>query len=346
MTNNSCIVIVSLIGVILFTIISNVASSNDVISIICPKTSNPPFCSSVLKSAGTTDLKGLAVYTLNLAHTNACKSLTLAKSLATTTTNPQLKQRYSSCFESYDEAVGDIENAQKDLALGDFNAVNIVTSGAMTEIDDSAADPSFAVLPLDSSQLVREPSRDPQAELPRPSRVAASSRELRSRAAQQAVAFADQKPPRLASRTPHLQAVAFADRKSPRLVSQNLSASHHRAPLKPTVEVTALAGSPCTPFTRKPDPAEPPPRDSSEPRPHAHSTCTQAEPRRRRNRAASLRAAPVCAVSEPIPVFKSSRNAVDQLTWSVGLLQQGQALQPRPRDLAAWKARFLVVRAR
>ncbi|KAA0057115.1 pectinesterase inhibitor-like [Cucumis melo var. makuwa] len=136
MANNSCLIIVSLVGVLLFTIIPNVASSNDVVSTICPKISNPPFCSSVLKSVGTTDLKGLVVYTLNLAHTNARKSLTLAKLLATTTTNPQLKQRYSSCAESYDEAVGDIENAQKDLALGDFNAVNIATSGAMTEIDD------------------------------------------------------------------------------------------------------------------------------------------------------------------------------------------------------------------
>ncbi|TYK11709.1 pectinesterase inhibitor-like [Cucumis melo var. makuwa] len=83
-----------------------------------------------------TDLKGLAVYTLNHVHRNARKSLTLANSLAKTTPNPQLKQRYSSCAESYDEVVGDIENAQKDLALGDFNTVNIVTSGAMTDIDD------------------------------------------------------------------------------------------------------------------------------------------------------------------------------------------------------------------
>ncbi|KAA0054581.1 pectinesterase inhibitor-like [Cucumis melo var. makuwa] len=136
MANNSRLIIVSLIGVLLFTIISNATSSNNVVSTICPKTSNLPFCSSVLKSAGTTDLKGLAIYTLNLAHTNARKSLTLANSLAKSTTNPQLKQRYFSCAENYDEAVGDIENAQKNLALGDFNAVNIVTSGAMTEIND------------------------------------------------------------------------------------------------------------------------------------------------------------------------------------------------------------------
>uniref|UniRef100_A0A9I9E2U2 Pectinesterase inhibitor domain-containing protein n=1 Tax=Cucumis melo TaxID=3656 RepID=A0A9I9E2U2_CUCME len=88
-----------------------------VISTICPKTSNPPFCSSVLKSAGTTNIKGLAVYTLNLAHTNAKKSLTLANSLAKSTINPQLKQRYSSCAESYDEVVGDIENAKRTWPL-------------------------------------------------------------------------------------------------------------------------------------------------------------------------------------------------------------------------------------
>ncbi|KAA0054659.1 pectinesterase inhibitor-like [Cucumis melo var. makuwa] len=151
MANNSCLIIVSLIGVLLFTI--NVASSTDVVSTICPKTSNPPFCSSVLKSAGTTDLKGLVVYTLIFAHTNARKSLTLASSLAKTTPNPQLKQRYSSCAESYDEAIGDIENAQKDLALGDFNGVNIVTSSAMTGIDD--CQDKLAQPPKDISLLLK-----------------------------------------------------------------------------------------------------------------------------------------------------------------------------------------------
>ncbi|XP_050935229.1 pectinesterase inhibitor-like [Cucumis melo] len=151
MANNSCLVIISFIGVLLFT--NNVASSTDVVSTICPKTSNPPFCSSVLKSASTTDLKGLAVYTLNFAHTNARKSLTVASSLAKTTLNPQLKQRYSSCAESYDEAIGDIENAQKDLVLGDFNGVNIVTSGAMTGIDD--CQDKLAQPPKDTSLLLK-----------------------------------------------------------------------------------------------------------------------------------------------------------------------------------------------
>ncbi|XP_050944049.1 pectinesterase inhibitor-like [Cucumis melo] len=153
MANNSCSIIISLFGVLLFTIISNVASSIDNVSTICPNTSNPPYCSNVLKSAGTTDLKGLVIYTLNLANTNARKSLTLANSLENTTTNPQLKQRYSSCAESYNKIVGHIENAQKDLAVGDFNAVNIVTYDAMTEIDNCQGE--FGQPPKDTSLLLK-----------------------------------------------------------------------------------------------------------------------------------------------------------------------------------------------
>ncbi|KAA0061125.1 hypothetical protein E6C27_scaffold348G00410 [Cucumis melo var. makuwa] len=91
----------------------------------------------------------------------------------------------------------------------------------------AAANPSSAAPPPNSSQLVRKPSRNPRVELPCPSRAAASSRELRSRAAQQAVAFVDRKPPRLASR--------------------NSSASRRRAPLKPAVEAAVLAGLPRAP---------------------------------------------------------------------------------------------------
>ncbi|KAE8647026.1 hypothetical protein Csa_019098 [Cucumis sativus] len=103
---------------------------------------------------GTTDLKGLAVYTLNLAHSNAGKSLILANSLAKATTNPQLKQRYSFCAESYDEVVGDIENAQNDLALGDFIGVIIVTTGAMTTLGDHCQN-KLLQPPKDTSLLLK-----------------------------------------------------------------------------------------------------------------------------------------------------------------------------------------------
>ncbi|TYK07605.1 hypothetical protein E5676_scaffold852G00480 [Cucumis melo var. makuwa] len=136
------------------------------------------------------------------------------------------------------------------------------------------------------------------------------------------------------SELPRPQVVAFADQKSPRIVIRNPSASRRRAPLKPTVEAAALAGSPCAPFTRKPDPPEPPPRDPSDLHPHAHSTCAQAEPRQRHSRAASLRVTPVCTVSEPIPGFKPSRKGKHynldlgisllgkHVFWPLGLVEQ------------------------
>ncbi|TYK02953.1 pectinesterase inhibitor-like [Cucumis melo var. makuwa] len=132
---------------------NTITPSNDVASSICPKTRNPSFCVDVLKSAGSTDLKVLATYTLNLTNTNAEKSLNLVKSLAATTTNPQLKNQYLSCYESYEEVVGDIEIAKSNLASGDFNGVNIATSGIMTAVDD--CQDSFKQPPKDTSMLLK-----------------------------------------------------------------------------------------------------------------------------------------------------------------------------------------------
>ena len=61
----------------LLTFVSHVASI-DIISTVCLKMTNPSFCSSVLKFIDITDLKGLDVYTLNLAYSNAAKSMALA----------------------------------------------------------------------------------------------------------------------------------------------------------------------------------------------------------------------------------------------------------------------------
>ncbi|KAA0042931.1 hypothetical protein E5676_scaffold108G001570 [Cucumis melo var. makuwa] len=115
--------------------------------------------------------------------------------------------------------------------------------------------------------------------------------------------------------------------------------------------------------TRAFDP-EPDPRSRSAPSSRAR-VHQQAEPR-----LPSVASQAACAHNlhraEPVPFFLAEPpsllrdlifcpspsvsgkfwNTVDQLTWSIGFLQQGQALQPRPRDLAAWKAHFLAVRTR
>ncbi|XP_022930195.1 pectinesterase inhibitor-like [Cucurbita moschata] len=125
------------------------ASQNDVASTICKKTRNPSFCFDVLKSAGTTDLKGLATFTLNLAHDKTVESRALAQSLASKTIDPKLKERYATCAEQYDNAIDDIEDGKVNLGEGDYNGVNIKASAAMTEAGDCLD--SFAQPPKDPS---------------------------------------------------------------------------------------------------------------------------------------------------------------------------------------------------
>ena len=131
------------------------ASQNDVVaSSICPKTRNPPFCATVVKSAATADLKVLASYTLNLAHNNAGHSLRLARSLAATMASPLLKHRYSSCSVSYGGAFAQIGEAQKHLADGDYLDVTDLTAGVVAAVDKCLAD--FKKPPADASGLTKK----------------------------------------------------------------------------------------------------------------------------------------------------------------------------------------------
>ncbi|XP_022953894.1 pectinesterase inhibitor-like [Cucurbita moschata] len=109
---------------------------NNVSSTICKKTRNPSFCFNVLKSAGTTDLKGLATFTLNLAHNKVTKTRALAQSLASKAADCKLKEDYATCAKHYDNAAADIKDAKYNLEKGDYNGVNIQASGAMTEVGD------------------------------------------------------------------------------------------------------------------------------------------------------------------------------------------------------------------
>ncbi|XP_022973411.1 pectinesterase inhibitor-like [Cucurbita maxima] len=113
----------------------------------CKKTRNPSFCFNVFKSAGTTGLKGLATFTLNLAHDKASQSRDLAQSLASKAADPKLKERYATCAELYDDVVGDIEDGKKYLWEGDYNGVNIKASAVMTEAGDCLD--NFTQLPKD-----------------------------------------------------------------------------------------------------------------------------------------------------------------------------------------------------
>ncbi|XP_022991761.1 pectinesterase inhibitor-like [Cucurbita maxima] len=124
---------------------------NSVPSTICKKTKNPSFCFNILKSAGTTDLKGLATFALNLAHNKATKTRALAPSLASKATDRKLKERYATCVKHYDNAAADIKDAKYNLGKGDYNGANIQASGAMTEAGDCLD--NFTLLPKNPSVL-------------------------------------------------------------------------------------------------------------------------------------------------------------------------------------------------
>lgn len=129
------------------------ASQNDVVaSSICPKTRNPPFCATVVQSAATADLKLLAGYTLNQAHTNAGDSLRLAQSLAATAAGP-LKQRYSSCSTSFGGALAQIGQAQTHLADGDYQDVSVLTNGVVAAVEQCLG--NFKTPPADASALTK-----------------------------------------------------------------------------------------------------------------------------------------------------------------------------------------------
>ncbi|XP_022972896.1 pectinesterase inhibitor-like [Cucurbita maxima] len=127
------------------------ASQDDIISTICKKTRNPSFCFNVLNSAGTTDLKGLAIFTLNLAHDKAAQSRVLAQSLESNASDPKLMERYATCAKHFNNVVDDIVDGKNYLGKGDYNGVNTMASTAMTEAGNCLD--SFIQPPKDSTAL-------------------------------------------------------------------------------------------------------------------------------------------------------------------------------------------------
>ncbi|XP_023549424.1 pectinesterase inhibitor-like [Cucurbita pepo subsp. pepo] len=157
MASSSFLAVSSLLAFVLSLLFFNgvvpmhAASSDDVASSICKKTKNPSICFNVLKSAGTTDLKGLATFTLNLAHEKTTGNRALAQSLASKVADPDLKEHYDTCVERYNDAVKDIEGAKGYLGKGDYKGLNTYTFGAMTEVDACLF--SLSKLPKDPSTL-------------------------------------------------------------------------------------------------------------------------------------------------------------------------------------------------
>ncbi|KAK3187759.1 hypothetical protein Dsin_027320 [Dipteronia sinensis] len=72
----------------------------------------------------TADLKGLAKIILDLARSNASKTLDQIHSLIPKTTDRRLKESYQSCSEHYDNATDDLDEAESDFEQGDYFGMN------------------------------------------------------------------------------------------------------------------------------------------------------------------------------------------------------------------------------
>ncbi|KAA0056466.1 hypothetical protein E5676_scaffold120G001800 [Cucumis melo var. makuwa] len=165
---------------------------------------------------------------------------------------------------------------------------------------------------------------------------------------------------------PHLQVVADSPKPSrrpkpnhprhpSRPTAEPFAAACHRVKLRPAVSPSSSGRrssaerlqlpKPEPVFRPSPEPeAKPAFRPLTEPEP---IPSLQAEPVLAR--LAELIRLPLSRQSAPVPFHLLCiplRNVVDQFTWSVGFLQQGQALQPRSWDLRRLGKRVVTVRTR
>lgn len=136
------------------------SSSADLFGIVCSGTLKPPTCFKVINSipgaAQAKDLKSLAQITIAYAISNGANTQNYIKSLASSATNPRLKEDYISCSENYDDAVGSLQEAQEYLKKGNFPTVAFRATAGMTAVDD--CEDGFKSPPTtDPSQL---PSRN------------------------------------------------------------------------------------------------------------------------------------------------------------------------------------------
>ena len=65
--------------------------------------------------------------------------------------DPTLKKRYDDCADHYDDATGDIQDANGYLKSGDFQGTNIAVSAVFTNVDD--CEDAWKTPPADPSQL-------------------------------------------------------------------------------------------------------------------------------------------------------------------------------------------------
>uniref|UniRef100_M1D8M6 Pectinesterase inhibitor n=1 Tax=Solanum tuberosum TaxID=4113 RepID=M1D8M6_SOLTU len=124
----------------------------NLINDVCSKTRNPVICLSALqgdpRSQGA-NLEGLATISIDLSQKSTRSTYDLVKTLLTQTTDPNLKTRYTSCLENYNDALNNLGELSSFLNSKDYDSLNIHASDDPSTCDDD----SFSGPPAESPQL-------------------------------------------------------------------------------------------------------------------------------------------------------------------------------------------------
>ncbi|XP_057464966.1 pectinesterase inhibitor-like [Actinidia eriantha] len=137
-----------LVSLVLFVILFvNLASANELqvkvtnalLEEICSATSDANFCLQVLKSnprTASTDLRGLALISLDLTEASATKTYATINALIKQEPNAQLKSRYVFCSRKYASAIGELGVARRYWQIGDYKGVYNQVSGAVEDVEN------------------------------------------------------------------------------------------------------------------------------------------------------------------------------------------------------------------
>ncbi|CAN4085969.1 unnamed protein product [Withania somnifera] len=129
-------------------------SRADLINDVCSKTQKPTICLSTLngdpRSKGA-NLEGLATISIDISLKNMQFARNLVNSLLKQATDPNLKTRYNSCLENYNDSIDDLKELPALLNSKDYLGLNVHASAALD--GPSTCDDNFTTLPAEAPQL-------------------------------------------------------------------------------------------------------------------------------------------------------------------------------------------------
>ncbi|KAK6795089.1 hypothetical protein RDI58_008542 [Solanum bulbocastanum] len=127
---------------------------SDLIDDICSKTLKKAVCLSALRAdprSKGANLEGLATISIDLSQKKAKSTHDLVSTLLKQATDPNLKTRYSSCLENYNDTINDLGELSGFLKSKDYESLNIHASAASD--GPSTCDDNFSGPPTESPQL-------------------------------------------------------------------------------------------------------------------------------------------------------------------------------------------------